>query len=404
MNLEFKEKYLKYKAKYLELKNNLIGAGYEHTKRILQIYNNKDKQILKYEQIFRELHDPDINFDNEQQIKDAYKQISLKTHPDKVLSELNPDLTIKVFTKDQENEIRDASGIVIDAFNKLKEECAKRKKEGKTHKEVREEREIIGEEEAINIQDREIWERWEKNRAEYKKKFDFASKVSSVIQEDRDNLRKKINKIDEEIKTEQIKPNKNMKIIEELEIERQKLIDEFDKTFEEEYKIKTRIRLDAEILQKEEKDRQEKQRVKKEAEEKQRLQKDADRLQKEADRLQKEQDRRREKEEEKERQRQKKEAERQRLYEKFQGVDKKERIEKSDIEIYTNYRRTHETTIIEDTFILEQIHFLINHVDVSDKDDVNKLFNVAKEIMKNHDTDSDLRRLYAQIALSLMSK
>ena len=77
MNLEFKEKYLKYKAKYLELKNDLIGAGKEDVDKILKIseYN--------YKEIFTELHLGVINFDNEDEINKAYRKMAIKVAPDK---------------------------------------------------------------------------------------------------------------------------------------------------------------------------------------------------------------------------------------------------------------------------------------------------------------------------------
>jgi hypothetical protein len=85
----------------------------------------------------------------------------------------------------------------------------------------------------------------------------------------------------------------------------------------------------------------------------------------------------------------KEEEERQRLERKFGGVDRKKRIDKDDIKRYINYRRTADTTIIDDTYILEQIYFLVNHKDVSDRLDVEKLVKVAQEIMTNYDTSSN---------------
>jgi hypothetical protein len=91
MNLEFKEKYLKYKAKYLELKNNLIGGTIDDVNRILEIseYN--------YEQIFTELHGV-INFNNEDEINKAYRKIALKIYPDR-LPDTEKERAEKAFTK-----------------------------------------------------------------------------------------------------------------------------------------------------------------------------------------------------------------------------------------------------------------------------------------------------------------
>jgi curved DNA-binding protein CbpA len=102
----------------------------------------------------------------------------------------------------------------------------------------------------------------------------------------------------------------------------------------------------------------------------------------------------------------KEEEERQRLERKFGGVDRKKRIDKDDIKRYINYRRTADTIIIDDTYILEQIYFLVNHKDVSDRLDVEKLVKVAQEIMTNYDTSSNkyANKLVNRIIIASLGK
>jgi hypothetical protein len=73
----------------------------------------------------------------------------------------------------------------------------------------------------------------------------------------------------------------------------------------------------------------------------------------------------------------------------IESVDTKERISREDIDRYINYRRNADTTIHIDTYVLEQIRFLVNHSDVSNGDDLNKLQDVAKSIISNYNHDRD---------------